>query len=106
MTTFDFTYVIDDVQDSEIISKALCWTTEVYSVELTVNYDISKYYPSTWNDPEEGGELEDCECNVYFVNDTIPVTEKQSKIIIDCLDYDYIVEKIWDHHDDQRLNDD
>jgi len=45
MKTFNAIYVDDEGKD----------------IELEISYAISRYRPATWNDPSEGGEIEECE---------------------------------------------
>ena len=97
MTTFDFTYVIDDTNEELAIAKALCWPFEIYSIEVEVDYTVSKYYPATRYQPEEGADVEDIIVTILAVNDTIMVTKAQAKIIEACLDNDTITEEVWDH---------
>ena len=55
------------------------------SIELEINYSISPYRAATWHDPEEGGEIEDCEIKVLLIDDLEP-TDEQAKKIMDEID--------------------
>lgn len=98
-----------DMRDLEIeANKALGLPFEIEEIELEIQYDISEYRPATFDDPEEGGEIEDCNIKVIKINNFEP-TEQQAKIIMDLIDdkefREITTEWIWDDYKTQKKSD-
>jgi hypothetical protein len=91
MRSFNQVYYFEEVE----INKALCLPFEIEEVLINIEYRVSKYYPATRWEPEEGGEIE--ETNITVLDDSY--TERQKEIIIDNLDYDVISKYVWRHFD-------
>jgi hypothetical protein len=49
-------------------------------IELEISYGISPYSAATFNDPEEGGELEECNINVMSVDGSEPSHAEAGRI--------------------------
>lgn len=97
MTTFEIEY--NRFWDHETpINWLLALPFEIEGVMIEIEYDISKYYPATFWQPEEGGEIEDW--NVKVTDEMF--NEKQSEIIKDSLNEEWIIDAIWDHYQSNK----
>jgi hypothetical protein len=57
------------------------------TVELEISYGISPYRPATFDDPAEGGELEECNVNVLLIDDSEPCHAEAAKIMEELVEY-------------------
>ena len=107
MNTIYKKYDVCDLETPLNIILALPFVID--DVELEIQYEISPYREATFNDPAEGGELEDFSYKVIKIGNFTP-TDKQADMI-ETIIYDkefkeFTKEWVWNDYADKKNEDD
>jgi hypothetical protein len=47
-----------------------------FEIEVTLSGSVSRYYPATWDDPADGGEIEDLDIEDVGIIQIVPAGER------------------------------